>query len=106
MGLALQCVICKINNMFAPYQPIRGARVALDLKQAELAVLASISEKTLRKLELGTPVTRGIMEQVQGALEKLGVTFIAGGAVNGPGMRMPASIVYPPSLNLSDNTSN
>ena len=41
------------------------------------------------------------MEQVQGALEDLGVTFIGGGKVYGPGMRLPASIVARQKFNPS-----
>ncbi len=33
------------------------------------------------------------MEQVQGALEEMGVTFVRGGKGYGPGMRLPTSIV-------------
>jgi transcriptional regulator with XRE-family HTH domain len=79
--------------MFAPYQLIRAARVALDLRQDELAERAGVSTRAVRQVENGYPVARSTMEQVQGALEDLGVTFIGGGKVYGPGMRLPASIV-------------
>ncbi|MBB3147211.1 transcriptional regulator with XRE-family HTH domain [Phyllobacterium trifolii] len=79
--------------MFAPYQLIRAARVALDLRQDELSERAGVSTRAVRQIENGYPVARSTMEQVQGALEEMGVTFVRGGKGYGPGMRLPTSIV-------------
>lgn len=79
--------------MFAPYQLLRAARIALCLRQDELAERAGVTTKTVNQLENGHPVATSTMIRVQGALEDLGVTFIGGGKVYGPGMRLPPSFV-------------
>ena len=72
---------------------IRAARALLDLSQAELSDLASISATTIKRLE-AAPQIRGAAEtlwKIQRALEAAGVEFISADEAKGPGVRLKDS---------------
>jgi predicted transcriptional regulator len=69
---------------------IRAARALLDVSQAELSKLASVSATTIKRLE-AAPEIRGAAEtlwKIQTALEKAGVEFIPADEHKGPGVRL------------------
>jgi transcriptional regulator with XRE-family HTH domain len=69
---------------------IRAARALLDLSQAELAKLASVSAATVKRLEAATEV-RGAAEtlwKIESTLEERGIEFIPAEAGRGPGVRL------------------
>jgi len=72
---------------------IRAARALLDLSQADLSVLASISATTIKRLE-AAPQIRGAAEtlwKIEKALEAAGVEFIPADEAKGPGVRLKDS---------------
>ena len=73
---------------------IRAARALLDVSQAYLSELASVSSTTIKRLEAASEV-RGAAEtvwKVQTALERAGVEFIPADEHNGPGVRLKEKI--------------
>ena len=69
---------------------IRAARALLDLSQAELAKMASVSVATVKRLEAATEI-RGAAEtlwKIESTLEELGIEFIPAEAGRGPGVRL------------------
>jgi transcriptional regulator with XRE-family HTH domain len=69
---------------------IRAARALLDVSQAQLSELASVSATTIKRLEAASEV-RGAAEtlwKLQTALEMAGVEFIAADEHKGPGVRL------------------
>jgi transcriptional regulator with XRE-family HTH domain len=69
---------------------IRAARALLDLSQAGLSDLASVSATTIKRLEGATEV-RGAAEtvwKIQKALEAAGIEFIPAEGGKGPGVRL------------------
>ena len=69
---------------------IRAARALLDISQAQLSKLASVSATTIKRLEAASEV-RGAAEtlwKLQTALEKAGVEFTPSGRAEG--IRRPA----------------
>ena len=69
---------------------IRAARALLDISQAQLSKLASVSATTIKRLEAASEV-RGAAEtlwKLQTALEKAGVEFIPADDEKGPGLRL------------------
>ena len=69
---------------------IRAARALLDLNQADLSDLASVSATTIKRLE-GTSARRGAAEtlwKIQQALEAAGIEFIPAEGGKGPGVRL------------------
>ena len=79
---------------------IRAARALLDLSQADLSALASISSTTIKRLE-ATPEVRGAAEtlwKIQKALEAAGVEFIPGDEAKGPGVRLKDSGATKPKV--------
>jgi transcriptional regulator with XRE-family HTH domain len=69
---------------------IRAARALLDLSQAELSDLSSISATTIKRLE-AAPQLSGTAEtlwKIQRALEAAGVEFIPADEAKGPGVRL------------------
>ena len=69
---------------------IRAARALLDVSQAQLSKLASVSATTIKRLEAASEV-RGAAEtlwKLQTALEKAGVEFIPADEQKGPGVRL------------------
>ena len=72
---------------------VRAARALLDLSQAQLSKLATVSATTIKRIE-AAPKLRGSAEalwKVQSALERAGVEFIPGDATKGPGVRLTQS---------------
>jgi transcriptional regulator with XRE-family HTH domain len=72
---------------------IRAARALLDLSQADLSDLASVSATTIKRVE-GTTEIRGAAEtlwKIQSALESAGVEFIPADETKGPGVRLKHS---------------
>ena len=72
---------------------IRAARGLLDVSQAQLSKLASVSATTIKRLEAASEV-RGMAEtlwKLQMALENAGVEFIPADEHKGPGVRLKKS---------------
>jgi predicted transcriptional regulator len=77
---------------------IRAARALLDVSQAELSKLASVSATTIKRLE-AAPEIRGAAEtlwKIQTALEKAGVEFIPADEHKGPGVRLRSRVATKP----------
>lgn len=77
---------------------IRAARALLDLSQAQLSKLASVSATTIKRLE-GAPEIRGAAEtlwKLQIALESAGVEFIPADEHKGPGVRLKSRVATKP----------
>jgi transcriptional regulator with XRE-family HTH domain len=73
---------------------IRAARALLDVSQAGLSKLASVSATTIKRLEAASEI-RGAAEtlwKLQTALEKAGVEFIPADEYKGPGVRLKEKI--------------
>ena len=73
---------------------IRAARALLDISQAQLSALASVSATTVKRLEAASEI-RGAAETVwklQTALEKSVVEFIGADETKGPGVRLKKNI--------------
>ena len=73
---------------------IRAARALLDISQAQLSKLASVSATTIKRLEAASEV-RGAAEtlwKLQTALEKAGVEFTPTDEQKGPGVRLKERI--------------
>ena len=69
---------------------IRAARALLDVNQAQLSRLASVSATTIKRLEAASGI-RGAAEtlwKLQTALEKAGVEFIPADEQKGSGVRL------------------
>jgi transcriptional regulator with XRE-family HTH domain len=69
---------------------IRAARGLLDLSQAELSGLASVSPTTIKRIESSSQI-RGAAEtlwKIQTALENAGIVFIPADQAGGPGVRL------------------
>ena len=69
---------------------IRAARALLDVSQAELSKLASVSATTIKRLEAASDI-RGAAEtlwKLETALENAGVEFIPEDKHKGPGVRL------------------
>lgn len=69
---------------------IRAARALLDISQARLAAMSSVSESTIKRLEAASTI-RGSAEsiwKVQRVLEEAGVEFIPAEGGRGPGVRL------------------
>ena len=69
---------------------IRAARALLDVSQAQLSTLASVSPTTIKRLEAASEI-RGAAEtlwKLQTALENAGVEFIPADENKGPGVRL------------------
>jgi transcriptional regulator with XRE-family HTH domain len=69
---------------------IRAARALLDISQAQLSKLASVSATTIKRLEAASEVrgTADTLWKIQTALEAAGVEFIAEDDTKGPGVRL------------------
>ena len=73
---------------------IRAARALLDVSQAQLSKLASVSATTIKRLEAASGI-RGAAEtlwKLQTALENTGVEFIPADDHKGPGVRLKERI--------------
>jgi len=69
---------------------VRAARALLDISQARLSKLASVSATTIKRLEAASEV-RGAADtlwKIQSALESAGVEFIPEDDAKGPGVRL------------------
>ena len=69
---------------------IRAARALLDISQARLADMSSVSESTIKRLEAASQI-RGSAEsiwKVQQILEAAGIEFIPAEGAGGPGVRL------------------
>jgi transcriptional regulator with XRE-family HTH domain len=69
---------------------IRAARALLDISQAELSKVASVSATSIKRVEAASEV-RGAAEtlwKLQTALEKAGVEFIPADELKGSGVRL------------------
>ena len=69
---------------------IRAARALLDISQAQLSKLASVSATTIKRLE-GASEVRGAADtlwKIQRALEAAGVEFIPEDDTKGAGVRL------------------
>lgn len=67
---------------------VRAARALLQLTQGELAKLSGVSEKTIRKFELGkVRASEDTILRLQAAFEERRVRFLNGGS---PGVRLVA----------------
>ncbi len=69
---------------------IRAARALLDVSQAQLSKLASVSATTIKRLEAASDI-RGAAEtlwKLETALENAGVEFIPEDKHKGPGVRL------------------
>lgn len=84
--------------MKVPYQLLRAARVALDIRHDDLATEAGVSERTLVRIETPQSVSDDSLARVQAALEARGVTFLAPEGDRGPGMRIPEHMLEPPAV--------
>ena len=72
---------------------IRAARALLDISQARLSAMSSVSESTIKRLE-GASQIRGSAEsiwKVQRVLEEAGIEFIPAEGSSGPGVRLRES---------------
>ena len=77
---------------------IRAARGLLDVSQAQLSILASVSATTIKRLEAASEV-RGFADslwKLQTALEKAGVVFIPAEGKSGPGVRLKENVAPKP----------
>ena len=84
--------------MKVPYQLLRAARVALDISHVDLAKEASVSKRTLVRIEKPQTVSDESLERVQAALEARGVQFLSPEEGLGPGMRIPERMLNPPAI--------
>lgn len=69
---------------------IRGARALLKISAAELAAMASVTWKTVQRMESaeGVPPSRsGTLERIKATLEQAGIEFI-GDPLTSPGVRL------------------
>jgi DNA-binding transcriptional regulator YiaG len=69
---------------------IRGARALLKISAAELATMASVTWKTVQRMESaeGVPPSRsGTLERIKATLERQGIEFI-GDPLTSPGVRL------------------
>lgn len=73
-------------KMIEPSQ-IRAGRALVGLSQADLAELAGVSERTIKRIEIGDTVRPSSIEAIRSALERRGVEFIAENG-GGPGVRL------------------
>ena len=72
---------------------IRAARALLDISQARLSAMSSVSESTIKRLE-GASQIRGSAEsiwKVQRVLEEAGIEFIPAEGSSGPGVLLRES---------------
>lgn len=68
---------------------LRAARLALEMTQSEVANLAGLSERTLRRMEAGEWDSISKLQAVQKVLEEKGVHFHAKTEDVGYGLTMP-----------------
>ena len=73
--------------MISPFQ-VRMARAALGWGVRELGMKAGISANTVSRFETGGGAMVETLIQIQTALEKAGVVFIAADEHGGPGVRL------------------
>ncbi|WP_202391054.1 helix-turn-helix domain-containing protein [Erythrobacter ramosus] len=76
---------------------IRGARALLKISAAELAAMASVTWKTVQRMESveGVPPSRsGTLERIKAALEQAGIEFI-GDPLTSPGVRLRLEKEFP-----------
>lgn len=69
---------------------LRGARALLGIDQRELAGLSGLSMPTIQRMEASKDIVRGNVESLMKlieALDKVGIEFIADGAVSSGGGR-------------------
>lgn len=92
--------------MKAPYQLLRAARVALDITHEDLAREAGVSERTLVRIEKPQSVSDESIARVQAALEAKGVRFLAPEEGNGPGMRIPETVLTAPAVRRHEPGKN
>lgn len=75
--------------MDTPPPLLRLARIGLNLSQAQLAVAARVSPKTISKLETNIRIRLETKLRIKKALERFGVQFIELDASGGFGLRFP-----------------
>jgi len=82
--------------MNTPPPPLlRLARIGLNLSQAELAIAARVSPKTISKLETNVGIRLETKLRIKKALEKRGVQFIELDESGGFGLRFPRDWAIP-----------
>lgn len=81
--------------MDTPPPILRLARIGLNLSQAELAIAARVSPKTISKLETNVRIRLETKLRIKKALEKRGVQFIEQDESGGFGLRFPREWVVP-----------
>lgn len=108
--MARREVTVEVGHWLYAYQ-LRAARAMLDWKLAELVHRSGVSEKTIRRCEIGygpIPASPDTEAKLRWALEHAGVVFIDCDKVNGPGLRMcgrsPGRRVPVPDLPLAITT--
>lgn len=70
------------------WNQLRAARALKGLSQADLAQMANVSTKTIKRAEAGEPtVAVDTVERIRRSLEKAGVIFIESNG-DGPGVRL------------------
>ena len=69
---------------------LKAARIALGLNREELAAIAGVGERSIKRMEAGPP-DQALRTQraVQKALEGMGVLFLGSDENYGPGFRIP-----------------
>ncbi len=75
-------------------QICRAARALVGWTADDLAREAKVGIATVKRFELGGDARQSSVESMQGALERAGVIFIAGGGASldgGPGVRLPST---------------
>ena len=76
--------------MLHPLQ-IRAARALVEMSQQELAQRSGVGLATIKRIEAAGRDLSGTartLHRIQKALEAVGVVFIDGSAVQGPGVRL------------------
>lgn len=80
------------------FRLLKAIRIANDMSQRQMAELAGVSERSVAKMETGGDTTLKTTRAVQGAFERLGVTFVPELPGKGFGVIMPEGWIGPESL--------
>lgn len=82
-------LLCQSLRMHITPRLLRAARLALEMTQSEVASLAGLSERTLRRMEAGEWDSISKLQAVQKVLEEKGVHFHPKTGDTGYGLTMP-----------------
>lgn len=86
------------GSMITHYRLLKAIRLANDLSQEQMAVLAGVSRRSITTMESGGDTTLKTLRAVQHALEEKGIRFLPEANGSGHGVVMPEGWVGPKSL--------